>query len=401
MNSYQDDIWTSRQAITAVCQHAEAVGARWGDPISVERQAELQHILADWERHGDYRVQRGPFDSGTYFLRGAGGSVIDLTGADVYWLAQKAGIGTFGAPDLHLEGAKLTRAHLEGANLMNAHLEGAYLGGAYLEGASLNDTFLVGANLGGAHLESADLVGTHLEGAKLNGAHLEGANLREAWLDSSTALFYPVLDAHTSLGDVHWNGVGAVNLSQIDWEKTPRIGEEDPRGDRVVRYSQGQSALADRESAVRAYRQVATQLRAQGMSEVADRFFYRSRVLQRRLLLDKRRFGRALGSWLLDLISGYGFKPARLVATYALVIVAFALAYFLLGVSPSGGRGATASFLAAIIFSVMSFHGRGFISIGDRALDDPVTVLATLEAGIGLLIVIIAVATVTRKIFSR
>ena len=63
-------------------------------------------------------------------------------------------------------------------------------------------------------------------------------------------------------------------------------------------------ALEDRESAVRAYRRVATQLRVQGMSEVADCFFYRSQVLLRRKLLDKRRVAHAFGLWLLDLISG-------------------------------------------------------------------------------------------------
>jgi hypothetical protein len=34
----------SEQQTTSACPHPEAVGKRWGEPISEERQAELQEI---------------------------------------------------------------------------------------------------------------------------------------------------------------------------------------------------------------------------------------------------------------------------------------------------------------------------------------------------------------------
>jgi len=47
-----------------------------------------------------------------------------------------------------------------------------------------------------------------------------------------------------------------------------------------------------------------------------------------------------------------------------------------------------------------SFHGRGFFS-GGIGLDDPLTVLAALEAFMGLLIEDSLVATVTQRLFGK
>ncbi|HKV83509.1 MAG TPA: hypothetical protein VJN88_03065, partial [Ktedonobacterales bacterium] len=61
------------------------------------------------------------------------------------------------------------------------------------------------------------------------------------------------------------------------------------------------------------------------------------------------------------------------------------------------------SHLGAVVFSVTSFHGRGFFPGGrpghSLTLDDPVTVLAAAEAIIGLLIEISFIATFTQRFF--
>jgi hypothetical protein len=54
--------------------------------------------------------------------------------------------------------------------------------------------------------------------------------------------------------------------------------------------------------------------------------------------------------------------------------------------------------LGALVFSVTSFHGRGFFP-GGIALDDPITVTAAAEAIIGLLIEISFIATFTQRFF--
>jgi len=56
--------------------------------------------------------------------------------------------------------------------------------------------------------------------------------------------------------------------------------------------------------------------------------------------------------------------------------------------------------LGALVFSVTSFHGRGFFPGGIK-LDDPITVLAALEAVVGLTIEISFIATFTQRFFGK
>src|SRR5262249_39066000 len=134
-----------------------------------------------------------------------------------------------------------------------------------------------------------------------------------------------------------------------------------------------QERLNDYAAAVRAYVQLATVLRAQGMSEQADRFAYRAQTLQRAHYRLKRRYGRWLFSWVLFLLAGYGYRPGRSLLWYGGVLAGFAVLYLLVGsVLPACG-GVTHSLnpVEAAVFSLTSFHGRGFFP-GGLELDDPV-----------------------------
>jgi hypothetical protein len=56
----------------------ESPAPKWGDPISAQLQAELQGILDAWNAPGaDHGYRKGPFYT------------VPLTGADVYWLAER------------------------------------------------------------------------------------------------------------------------------------------------------------------------------------------------------------------------------------------------------------------------------------------------------------------------
>jgi hypothetical protein len=46
---------------TSACPHPEAVGTRWGDSISPERQAELMEHVARWQGKTDHGERKGPF----------------------------------------------------------------------------------------------------------------------------------------------------------------------------------------------------------------------------------------------------------------------------------------------------------------------------------------------------
>jgi len=206
------------------------------------------------------------------------------------------------------------------------HLEGAYLGWARLEGADLSGVHLEDAYLGSASLAQANLSFAHLQGTYLGLARLEGADLRRARLDSRTDLSEATLNGKTRLGDIQWGGVGAIDLTTIKWERVAILGDE--RGVSL------RSPTSKQEEVVRAYRQMATQLRAQGMNEVADRFLYRSQKRQRRALLRQGNVGAYLFSALLALLAGYGYRLGRIIVAYVLVVLVFAGGYLLSGGLP-------------------------------------------------------------------
>jgi len=54
----------------------------------------------------------------------------------------------------------------------------------------------------------------------------------------------------------------------------------------------------------------------------------------------------------------------------------------------------------ALVFSLTSFHGRGFFPGGLR-LEDVITKLAAFEAAIGLLIEVSFIATFTQRFFGK
>ena len=326
----------------------------------------------------------------------------------------------------HFEGADLSEAHLEGATLEGVYLERATMRRVYMREVNLFRAYLSNTYLRGAHLEQANLKGTRLEGAYLFEAHLEGADLRNAFFDSATNLERITLGekkfGFARLADVHW---GDVNLSVVNWARMKRLGDEYrarqreiERGTRTVR-DKGRR-LEDYSAAVRANRQLANTMRAQGMNEEAVRFAYRAQALQRKVLwqqvmwgrvealppdmvpgrlqlalqelwLRVRKFGGYIFSCFLDILAGYGYKPGRSVLIYLLMILGFATCYYFVGhLSPS----------EALIFSVTSFHGRGFLP-GPFALGSPVTGLAALEAVVGLFIEISFIATFTQRFLGR
>jgi hypothetical protein len=277
-----------------------------------------------------------------------------------------------------------------------------------------------GAILSYAHLEEAVLTSCHLEGVALHRAHLEGANLYGARLeaDSPTDLHTATFDANSNLGrvtlgnrhhvgprclSVRWND---VILTAIDWSTVRTLDDEGRAKKRKTTNGEiisGKERLKEFDRAVQAYRQLAVALSSQGLNEHANRFVYRAHRCQGVVLRRQRRYLRYLGSKLLWVIAGYGYRPMRSFIVYILVILAFAAAFFALGTGwlGFGGADAITSPLSALVFSVTSFHGRGFFPGGGLALDDPITVLAALEAIVGLFIEITFIATFTQRFFAR
>lgn len=322
--------------------------------------------------------------------------------------------------EAHAEGAIFGGARLEGATLRKVHFEWARFYGAHMENASLSESYLHGAQLRRAHLEGADLSGAHFEGRfvapeDLARIHqwrpdfpklLVPADISLAFFDAGTVLEGAVLGDETfgylSLADVRWGG---VNLAVVKWSLGRRrtaISLGDERAARKTKTFEGQpktsaQRLEDFEAAVRANRQLALALQAQGLNEDASRFAYRAQVLERAVLRRQGRVGSWLFSHFLDGLAGYGYKPGRSLVAYLSMILLFAAAYYVLGQGFGGPHLAPDS---ALVFSVTSFHGRGFFP-GDVSIDNPITKLAALEALVGLIIEISFIATFTQRFFGK
>jgi uncharacterized protein YjbI with pentapeptide repeats len=424
---------------------AQAQPWRTEPEIDIERQQYLDEHLTvkerEWERYpfkdsvldradvewllANYADGRGFAAQGYQLLQIRNG--LDLRGADLrevdlHGLPLK-GVDLFNAHlegtdlrEVHLERANLSAAYLQDAYLYNAHLEDAYLSeahlngadlrAAHLEGADLSEAYLEGADLSEAHLERTNLKGAHLEGAGLRAAHLEGADLSKAHLEGSTlsgAFFTSVTNLRgvhlgneksgfVLLAGVRWSD---VDLSVVDWTQMNILGDEYLARRREKENGEAKDSttrLEEYRTAVRANLQLAVALRGEGLNEEAARYAYHAQRLQRVVLRRQRKLGQYLFSWFLDLIVGYGYRPGRTLFWYLAVIVGFTIAYFAFGrLSP----------LEAFIFSLTSFHGRGFFPESTSYLNDARAILAVFEAVIGFLIEASLIATFTQRFIGK
>jgi uncharacterized protein YjbI with pentapeptide repeats len=306
----------------------------------------------------------------------------------------------------HLEGANFAGARLRGVNFRGAHLEGAIFSDALLEDADFTDAYLAGVDFREAHLEGADLRGSHLEGKKLAQsdmgrigkwspslqATLPPADLREAFFSSATRLKDAVLGnkelGFISVADLSW---GDANLNVIDWEHFAQPGDEYKAKKAHAPERDKTQQIEEYSAAVRANRQLAVILQSQGLNEVAARFSYRGQVLQRAVLYQQRKFVQCLFSLLLDLLTGYGYKPLRSFIAYLIVDIVFAVIYSFLDHD--------LNWLDAFILSVTTF-GRGLVP-ATFTISDPMALVSIVEAFIGLSIEATFIAALTQRLFGK
>ena len=197
------------------------------------------------------------------------------------------------AEDRSLAGFNLRQAELEGANLIGADLRHADLSradlrNAHLYGADLRQADLFKANLACANLRSADLSNCNLLGANLEGTRLE---------------------------NVRW-GKNHLIINELEAREALKKGNR-------------QTAQEKFREAEEIYRNIKLAHREQGHGKEEGPFFYREMVVQRKQmpLFSVQR----IWSKIMDLTTGYGEKPSRVVATMISDIVAAAIIYGLIG----------------------------------------------------------------------
>src|SRR5216683_183620 len=352
--------------------------------ISPARQAELEKrraLVPDVEK-------------GIYPFKG-----IKLDRADVEWLLATHRGGPVKWSDerkREREGLDVSGAHLQHADLHGlplTRLRGGLPFHKWLdvteEQRRLAAVLMRGANLWKAQLEGADLSEAQLEGADLSGAQLKRAILRNVILGDQQRI-------GPRLADLQW---GETNLAVVDWSQVAALGDEHQARQKKTPggKKKGQAErVSEYQAAVRANRQLAVALQAQGLHEEAARFAYRAQRLQRIVLRRQRKVVAYLFSGVLDLLAGYGYRPGRSVIAYLVIIVGFMGLYLL-----------NAHFVTphlrwdeALVLSVSSFHGRGFFS-QEISVGDTYARLAAAEAVVGLLIEISFIATFTQRFFGK
>ena len=97
------------------------------------------------------------------------------------------------------------------------------------------------------------------------------------------------------------------------------------------------------------------------------------------------------------LAMGLTWRDLASSAIVVAMVMGFAAVYYLAG--PAAHL--SLSPLEALVFSITSFHGRGFSPGANVALSNPLTVLAAVEAILGLLVEITFIATFTQRFFAR
>lgn len=228
---------------------------------------------------------------------------------------------------------------LSGFNLSQADLQGAYLIGADLEQAELSRANLTGAHLYGANLRQSNLFKANLACANLRAANLVDCNLLGANLED------------TKLENAEW-GDGYIIVN----EREARAALK--KGDRRI-------ALRRYREAEEIYRNIKLSHRTQGHGKEEGPFFYREMVVQRKQmpLFSVHR----LWSKFMDLTTGYGEKPTRVVITMICDIVLAALLYGILGVRYAdsflsfGSEGLT---LGEKLFNLLYFSTVVFTTVG-------------------------------------
>ena len=275
------------------------------------------------------------------------------------------------------EGLDLTFRNLQSANLSEMNLREARL-----QGADLGHTDLREADLFRADLQEADLFRTDLRGAFLMQADLRSAYILAIRVDEQT------------------------NLEDVDWEpKYVNVWEQ----------------IHSYQNARATYRQLKNWHHNHGHYDIAGEFQYRGWVCKRREALEQvgtglswrhplrtlqalklqRWFAMVAFLWLIthELLFGYGERPIRVVLAASVIILGFALVFFLFPISNLSTAGPielSARLLDSLYFSLVSFTTLGYGGWVNHP-DNWLRYLGGFESFIGLFLSAIFLVTFTRK----
>ncbi len=276
----------------------------------------------------------------------------------------------FAATGKPMDGFVLRYANLEQLNLNRPQGKDRYrLRYADLYRAKLARAHLYNIDLTGCNLMKADLSWVNLNSGGLEDCNLLGVNFKNARLE-----------------DVSW---GEKVLQAVEGDKAQKQGDTE----------HAKSMYLEAESVCRNIRRVAEQ---QGLVDTAGHFFQQEMKNRRNQFpVDSWQWA---SSWLVDLVSGYGERPLRVIGFSLLMILIFAIAYFFTGISYGGVEmyfDPQTSWLKNLqtfgycaYFSVVTFTTLGY---GDIIPVSTARALAALEAFGGSFMIALFVVVFVKK----
>jgi hypothetical protein len=267
------------------------------------------------------------------------------------------------------------------------------MAGFDLKKAELQDAALIAADLEHADLSRADLKGAHLYGANLQGANLFKADLHGANLRAANLVDCNLLGANLE----------GTKLENAQWDKDYVIINE-KQANEASRTGDRQTALKKYKEAEEIYRNLKLSYRLQGQGKYESPFFYREMVVQRKQMPIFTLHH--IWSKFIDLTTGYGEKPTRVVLTMAADIVMAAILYGLLGLKyghshlgfwttdlPVGETVYNLLYFSTVVFTTVGF--------GDIVPTGASKVVMMLQGLSGQILIAFFIVALYKKLMSR
>jgi uncharacterized protein YjbI with pentapeptide repeats len=335
------------------------------------------------------------------YLKGADFAGGDFTGSDF------EGAELEGAS---FRGATLTHAHFTNADLSFANLRGAELSHAEFPYATFTHGDLSGAKLARARFDEADLTGTTLSNADLQSAAFRRVSLVRA--EFSGAAFAGTRFDGCDFGgaDLRRADLYGALFPDTDLGRAVLPDKLKAENDRPGKYREVAEVFAELKLNFRHF----------GRFGLAETALYREMVAGRRARLEDRKtwrpfalFRNVLEYLFLDLYTGYGTKPWRVVTALVSVWLGFSLYYYLLPffggmdfgltsyVDPGGGVAPIAdlswhSFQRCLYYSFVTLTKLGFTAYEPYGW---AKVAAGLEGSFAIVSYPVLLVTIARKIW--
>lgn len=321
----------------------------------------------------------------------------NLSGLKLSSLLKRANFQNAALSEANLRGATLSGANFQGSRLMEAKMQKAILIKANFRKSNLDYASLIEANLMEANFERTILIKASLQRAELmdanlKGAILIGANFRNASLVGCDLSGASLVRANLREADFDEK----VNLQNVNLYQATLDGSTLKNSyhalDRIIIQERNKKHAIARD----VYMNLKNYFNKEGMYEVAAEYYYREKMMETKCICSKEHLGRWIFNHVMNITSGFGERPIRVLAWWIIVIVGFALFYFNGKGLMVGGDNIshTETFLDYLYFSIVTFTTLGF---GDIAPKPDFRIFASIEAIIGAILTAMFIYVFSRK----